>query len=200
MTDKRIAGPIAGAFLGSFYGPTGLAIGWTIGSYATAETTNTIVQNTLADLRIQTATYGTPIKEVFGRQIVAGTIIWSVPRELVTNTTEVSKNNEVTTTTYLGTFAIGICEGPIKGISRVWKDGTLDVDALNASSPSTIPNLPGELYLGTTTQLPDATIESYEGAGEVPAFRNTAYMVFNQFNLGADGRIPNWEFEVWREL
>ena len=52
-----------------------------------------------------------------------------------------------------------------------------------------------ELYLGTEDQLPDPTIESYEGVGTAtcPAYRGLAYIVFHDFQLEKYGnRIPNF--------
>jgi hypothetical protein len=52
-------------------------------------------------------------------------------------------------------------------------------------------------YLGTSDQMPDPTIESWEGVGEVPAFRGTAYVVFKRLLLTDFGnRVPALEFLV----
>ena len=49
-----------------------------------------------------------------------------------------------------------------------------------------------QIYLGSETQEPDPTIESFEGAGDVPAFRGTAYLVFSDLQLERFGnRRPN---------
>lgn len=54
-----------------------------------------------------------------------------------------------------------------------------------------------EVYLGSETQEPDPIIESYEGAGNVPAFRGTAYIVFRNLPLGNYGNaIPQIAAEV----
>ena len=52
-------------------------------------------------------------------------------------------------------------------------------------------------YRGTNDQLPDPTIESYEGANAIP-YRNTAYVVFHNLPLEKFGnRIPNLSFEIF---
>lgn len=53
------------------------------------------------------------------------------------------------------------------------------------------------VYPGDFTQLPDPTIESYLGAGNVPGYRGTAYVVIRGLKL-ADygGRLPNLKFLV----
>lgn len=55
------------------------------------------------------------------------------------------------------------------------------------------------LYTGTADQLPDPTIEAVEGVGNVPAFRDLAYVVFHERQLQDDQarRHPQWRFEVW---
>jgi len=50
------------------------------------------------------------------------------------------------------------------------------------------------LYYGTQDQLPDPLIESFEGVGDVPGYRGTAYVVVTRLKLGDFGnRVPNFE-------
>lgn len=152
----------------------------------------------IGDLRLQTSTEGAPLPDAFGRLRLAGQVIWStrLRMEVATSTQNVGGKGvgggqKVTTTTYLyyGNFAIGICEGPIVGISRVWADGKL----LDRST------LPHRVYPGTDDQQPDPLIETKEGAA--PAYRGTAYIVFEDLPLEDFGnRIPQFEFEVFRRL
>ena len=60
------------------------------------------------------------------------------------------------------------------------------------------PNYGGlAIYLGTDTQMPDPTIQAYMGAGAVPGYRNTAYVVFDQLVLTNYGNtVPTMTFEV----
>ncbi|MHC1758330.1 MAG: phage tail protein [Negativicutes bacterium] len=54
-----------------------------------------------------------------------------------------------------------------------------------------------QLHLGTEAQTADSIIEAVEGAGNVPAYRGLAYIVFQDFPLHDFGwRIPNLTFEV----
>jgi hypothetical protein len=152
----------------------------------------------IGDLRLQTSTEGAPIPDAFGRLRLAGQVIWStrLRMEVSTSTQKaggkgVGGGQKVTTTSYLyyGNFAIAICEGPIIGIGRVWADGKL----LDRST------LPHRVYRGTGDQQPDPLIETKEGAA--PAYRGTAYIVFEALPLEDFGnRIPQFEFEVFRRL
>jgi len=102
----------------------------------------------ISDLRIQTSTESSPIPEGYGRFRIAGQVIWATRLLMEVNTeTETvggkggGGRTEVTTTTrlYFGNFAIGLCEGPIAGIGRVWADGKpLDLTGIvyRAMSPS----------------------------------------------------------------
>lgn len=55
-------------------------------------------------------------------------------------------------------------------------------------------------YTGSTTQTADSLIESHEGAGEVPAFRNIAYVVMNRLALQDFGnRIPQFSFLIKKD-
>lgn len=47
-----------------------------------------------------------------------------------------------------------------------------------------------QVYLGGTGQSPDPTIESFEGAGNVPAWRGTAYIVLTNLALAEFGNFP----------
>ncbi|WP_106753333.1 baseplate multidomain protein megatron [Pannonibacter carbonis] len=152
----------------------------------------------IGDLRLQTSTEGAPLPDGFGRLRLAGQVIWAtrLRMEVATSSRNVGGKGmgggqKVTTTTYLyyGNFAIGICEGPIVGIGRIWADGKL----LDRS------RLPHRVYRGTRVQQPDPLIETKEGAA--PAFRGTAYIVFEDLALEDFGnRIPQFEFEVFRRL
>lgn len=129
--------------------------------------------------------------------------------------------------TYSVNVAIGIGEGghaPINHIRRIWADADLIYDASDdgtllerlqqnlhdSDDPiaqafiDAIRALSAQLdftfYPGDEDQLPDPLIESYEGVGEVPAFRGLAYVVFQNFQLEKYGnRIPNFRFEVTTE-
>ncbi|MEL7028179.1 MAG: glycoside hydrolase/phage tail family protein [Pseudomonadota bacterium] len=100
---------------------------------------------------------------------------------------------ETTVTEYLYSvsFAVGLCEGEIDRIGRVWADG----------KPISLSEYTVRIYRGTEAQAPDSAIEAVEGAGEAPAFRGLAYAVFEDLPLKAFGnRVPQLTFEVLRSL
>ena len=55
------------------------------------------------------------------------------------------------------------------------------------------------IYTGAADQLPDPKMEAIEGAGMVPAYRGTAYVVIEDLDLSPYGnRLPQFSFEVVR--
>lgn len=199
---------------GAALAPAGWAsVGWTVGTVAgnlLFGKTNRQVQEgpRLNDLRVQAATYGVGIPYVTGTIKLAGNLIWtSGITEVVTESTESAGGkggggNEITTRTYsyVASFAIGVAEGPIAGLRRIWAEGELiyDANATDVNAIAAAGAIGGQItvYTGSSTQLPDPTIESHLGAGNVPAHRGLAYVVFTQYDITRWGRIPNLEFEI----
>jgi hypothetical protein len=192
----------AGAAVGYLVGgPTGASIGWTLGSaFSSNGGADSMSASQVGDLRVQTSQYGVVIPVCVGKQRVSGNVFWAADKVPHTTETEVGGKGGggggavTTSTTYSVSMAIGICKGPILGVSRVWADGKLIIDATNDAKP-----LIGNLYLGNNSQLADATMTNALGAGEVPAYRGLAYIVLDNFDLGVTGRIPNFSFEVLKE-
>lgn len=144
-----------------------------------------------ADLQIQTSTEGAPIPMVYGRMRLAGQLIWAARfnETSVTRSSGGGKGGGPKTTEYRYSvsFAVGVCEGEIGGIGRIWADGGLL--ALDGAR--------WRVHTGAEDQPPDPLIEAVEGAGAAPAYRGLAYVVFEDLPLEAFGnRIPNLSFEV----
>jgi hypothetical protein len=193
----------AGAALGSVFGPVGSAIGQAVGALAGASldraligSGTTVTGARLATARIPGADEGTPVTRLYGTARIGGTLFWATRfEEEVTAERSGGKafGSGTTTTTYnyYANFAAGLCEGPVTAIRRVWADGQeLDLSAIEM-----------RLYRGTADQMPDPLIEAKQGAGNAPAYRNTAYVVFERLPLDDFGnRIPVLQFEVVRAI
>lgn len=116
-----------------------------------------------------------------------------------------------TTYSYTQSVAVGLCEGPIGGILRIWENGMLVYDIraqlpletdTNYANRLTVAATYAEtftLHLGTEDQMPDATIEAVQGIGNVPGFRGLAYIVFPQRKLQEAQalRHPSFRYEVF---
>ncbi|MEN9856853.1 MAG: hypothetical protein RLZZ157_1979, partial [Pseudomonadota bacterium] len=176
------------------FGPVGGFIGALVGSAidnaaASALTPARIMPSRLAGLKVQTSQEGTPIPIVYGRFRVAGQIIWASKfKESSTQRRVGGKGGQrVVERSYSISFAIGLCEGPIEGLGQVWVNG----------ERFDLATTPHRLYLGSDSQMPDPLIEALEGLSQAPAFRDLAYIVFEDFGLSAyNDRIPQFSFEI----
>lgn len=138
------------------------------------------------DLQVQVSTSGAPIAIVYGTYRVAGNVIWS------TKLKEGSGG-------YTVDMAVGLCEGPITTVRRIWADGKLyyDITPNNTGPTSLFRAGSMRLYVGDETQTPDPLMEADKGGGNVPGHRGLAYMVFGTLQLSKFGnKIPNLTFEV----
>lgn len=184
--------PAVGAAVGYVIGgPTGAQLGWVAGSaYVTSQ--QEIVQGQVGDLRVQTASYGGNIPIVFGKQRVAGNVIWADEKKTYEIKNRQGKGGPKTVNYgYTISMGIAICKGPILGVSRIWANNDLIVDSRDEMKP-----LIGELYLGTDTQVADPTYQTLVGAANAPAYRGLAWISLTNFDLGLGGVIPNFTFEV----
>jgi hypothetical protein len=155
-----------------------------------------------ADVKLQNSAYGLAIPWNYSMFRQSGNVIWISPPTKHSEDQGGKGGPTVTTYSYSVSCAIALCEGPIQGIRRIWANGKLIYDV---SNPSNFPQIAGSanmvnnftVYYGDESQLPDPVIESYEGAGNVSAFRGLAYVVFKDFDLSPYGSyIPQFSFEV----
>ena len=84
-----------------------------------------------------------------------------------------------------------MAQGEISGIRRIWADGK-ELDQTSVTV---------RIYKGTENQQPDPLIEARQGAGKAPAYRGTAYVVFEHLPVDDYGnRLPLLQFEVMRSV
>ncbi len=146
----------------------------------------------LKNLDVVTSTEGAPIPRVFGRMRLAGQVIWATRfKETATDTSAGGGKGGPSTTTrtyaYSVSVAIALCEGEIAGIGRLWADGQpMNLDAVQY-----------RLHRGTEDQPPDPLIAAL--TPDTPAYRGTAYIVFEDLPLDPYGnRLPQITAEVRR--
>lgn len=195
----------AGAMLGAGVGGTVLGLsGAVIGRAIGATIGRAIDQRILGGgsepvdigridrLRLTGASEGAGIGQIWGRMRVGGQVVWAteftetVRRRRTGKGTPKPKINEYS---YSVSLAIGLCEGEILRVGRIWADGN-EISALDLNM---------RVYTGAEDQLPDPLIEAVEGAGKAPAYRGLAYVVIEDLELAAYGnRVPQFSFEVVR--
>ncbi len=191
---------------------TGAAIGTQIGALAGSYIDNALfgasgsaraVQGPrLSDLHVTASTEGASIPRIYGRVRTGGQVIWATDISEVANTSQAggggkgsdssgSASTSSTNFAYFANFAVAVAEGEISGLGRVWANGR-EID---------LAQITHRLYTGSATQAPDSLIEAREGAGLAPAYRDTAYIVFENLPLAAYGnRLPQLAFEVYRSI
>ncbi|MBC7668823.1 MAG: glycoside hydrolase/phage tail family protein [Gemmatimonadaceae bacterium] len=179
---------------GAMFGPVGAAVGAVLGSVIDQAALDALtparqVGPRIPDLRLTGAAEGAPMAAVFGRARVAGQVIWAArfrERWVDGHAGGGGKGPRTTSAAYSLSFAVAVCEGPIDGIGRVWADG----------KPMDMAGVLMRVHTGAEDQAPDALISAVEG--DAPAYRGTAYVVFEDLPLGAYGnRPPQLSFEVF---
>ena len=197
------AGGASAAMLGFSIGAT---IGGIIGGIAFPGKLPTSEGPRLDNLRVQTSTYGVQITIGYGTIRTAGNVIDSsglVEHKTTTNQSAKGAPSQSTITyTYTNTFAVAFTEG-IGDIQQMWADGKIIFDASGASAITAFDTkdpkghvvkagLTCRVYRGDEIQLPDGSLESLHGVGNVPAYRGLIYVVFEDMLLTNFGnRIPN---------
>ncbi|WP_316859840.1 glycoside hydrolase/phage tail family protein [uncultured Cohaesibacter sp.] len=199
----KTAGSVIG---GALLGPVGAALGGALGATggylidSSLFGSSSSEGSSLSDLTVQTSTEGSPIPRIYGRARLTGQVIWAtnLVEEVTTRKSKtgsskggIGSSSKTTTYSYYANFAVGLCEGEIAYIGRVWANGTvLDLDDVTY-----------RVYRGTDTQKPDSFIEAKQGEGKAPAYRGLAYVVFEDLPLEDFGnRIPQLAFEVVRPI
>ncbi|MEZ5923918.1 MAG: glycoside hydrolase/phage tail family protein [Hyphomicrobiaceae bacterium] len=202
----------------SLFGTTvsGAAIGQAVGAIAgsyidqalfgSSGQTRIVEGPRLSELGVMASTEGASIPRLYGRARLAGQMIWAT--DFVEEAYDASEppppskglaglggSSQPTTTRieyrYFANIALAICEGPITGIGRVWADG----------QPINLGAYTHRIYLGDDSQVPDSLIEAIQGPGKAPAYRGTAYIVFERLPLEPFGnRLPQLSFEVFRAV
>ena len=188
-------------------GPVGGVIGRAAGSAlggalsGSGRKTRFVEGPRLSDVAGITSTEGDPIPRVYGRARIGGCLIWATrPLEVANTSVEraasPSKGSSGPRTVrtayaYFANIAVGLCEGEIAAIRRIWADGT-EIDRTRLTI---------RVHTGTADQAPDPLIVAKEGADDAPAYRGLAYVVFEGLPLADFGnRLPQFTFEVVRPV
>ena len=200
---QAVGGIIGGAVGFAVGGPTGALYGFQIGSGVGGIVDPPVVQGQqIGELAVQTSKEGGSRAIVFGTaRPIGGNVIATTKPIIRKVKTKGGKGGPTTESeTVHRTYAIGICEGPITGVRRIWRDGKLvyfNGRPDFAQNNSKFLNK-ATIFNGTFDQTPSAVLSGALGA-DVTAFRGTAYMVMNNEDLtNVGGRIPEWTFEVVR--
>jgi hypothetical protein len=186
---------ISSVALGRF---AGALVGRSIDQRLLGQGSGVVETGRVSRLRLTGAGEGDAIPQIYGRMRTGGQVIWASEfRETVTvrrgqgggKGSPKPPTPDTREIRYSVSLALALCEGEISRVARVWADGTEIAPA----------SLNMRVYPGSRDQLPDPVIEAVEGAGNVPAYRGTAYVVIEDLDLTPFGaRVPQFSFEVCR--
>ncbi len=192
----------AGAALGAQLLPDGIGllgqtlggelIGRTLGSLAggaidTAVFGPGLEGPRLTHLHLMESRDGAGLPRIMGRMRRGGQLIWAARFREETRERGGKGGPTVTEYGYTASFAVALCEGPVQRVGRIWANGeVMDLTGVNV-----------RVYSGTEDQVADPLIEAVEGPGRAPAYRGTAYLVFEDLPLGPFGnRLPQISAEI----
>ncbi len=160
----------------------------------------------LGDDSVTDSTEGLDIPIIWGRDRLAGNIIWQGPRLEIPDTNTISGGGigkgggpEVTQTNYryYRSFAVDFGKFECDAVMRIWLNKRLVYDVRTTATGMKAPGLFLRIYRGTATQLPDSTMESFIGSGNVSARRGHTYIVFESLDVtDTGGRPPSVEAEI----
>lgn len=151
----------------------------------------------IADFQINTASYGEVVPEILGTTRVSGNIIdyEDFTAHEHSSTTRTGKggggsSHTEITYTYTVAAAIALCEGPIAGVGKVWRDKEI----------YTYPSEKIELTLfnGEQGQAPWPYMVSKHPDKALP-YSGLAYMA-GVVDLGERGSLPQFNFEIMGKL
>lgn len=199
---------IGGQFVGGLVGgPLGATVGRALGALAGSAVDAMLFgepdrrgpkRTAQNDVRLSGSSEGIGVPRLYGWSRLTGNIIWATELEVITTVTGgggggkgfAAPSQPVQTEDELiVSFAIGLCEGEVYRLGRIWADGQLlDTEGLTM-----------RFYSGSETQPVDGLIAAKQGAGNAPAYRGLCYIVFERLALKRFGnRIPALSVELCR--
>ena len=151
--------------------------------------------NKISTFTVNTAEYGTAVPEIYGTTRIGGNIIYyddfTAHEHKETHRAGKGGGKQTNITyTYSVAAIIGLCEGQIAGINRIWKD-------------KEVYNYPAEevglsLFDGASTQSPWSYVAQHHPDKSLP-YGGLAYMA-GVIDLGDSAAMPTYNFEVKGKL
>lgn len=147
----------------------------------------------VSSLRMQTSVYGRPIPIVYGKNRVAGNLIWAGDFKSIEHKSSQSAGGkgggggsiDSISYTYQTACTLALCEGPVQSIGTVWAGKT--TGTLATKGFTFAPGDQAQQAFGyVATNHPDQAL-AYQGTVTVSA---------GVLDLGTDTALPNFSFEV----
>lgn len=143
----------------------------------------------IASLQLQTSCWGRAIPLVYGMTRLAGNLLWYGDFKAIPHTQSTGGKGggggAYTTYTYQAAVVLGLCQGPISGVGRVWADKKV----------VTLSDIGAVAALGTATQSAPAWLTSGHPT-EALGYSLTANLSAQVYDLGQSGNLPTHTVEV----
>jgi len=147
----------------------------------------------LAGFNIQSSVFGKPVPLLFGRNRIAGNLIWygdfaAIPHTTSSSTSGGKGGGGITTSnttyTYQTSFLLGLAEGPVSAINNCWVDKEYHAGASAFTK-----------FLGSYSQTAWSYLSSAHPT-EALAYRGTAYVAAAGYDLGGSVVLGNHSFDI----
>lgn len=162
----------------------------------------TVIKGTrITDFTNTSASVGNVIPWGVGRFVAPGNVIWAPlpPKEQRKVVRQGKGGVKQETFTYTLSYSIAFSKGPIYGFWWIKRNGKI-VYTRDPNAPAEDQQYAAKwlqratLYNGGEDQLPDSTIESYEGMGQVTAHKDISSIVVEDDDVTNEGgAVPSYE-------
>lgn len=180
-----------------------------MGSWFLAKKQDTQQTQPMTALRVQSSVQGKPHPLLWGRNRLAGNLIWYGDFTSVqVNTGQGSSGGKGGVTggggkgqqgsisyTYNVSAALGLCEGPIVEVLTVWANKAIATATGRVGAGGAGQNLGFEVFIGDYSQTAWGYLASLH-PGEALNYRGLAYVAQAGIDLGSTTELSNYSFEV----
>lgn len=148
----------------------------------------------LSDMKVSSSTYGKGIAKVWGTMRVSGNVFWAMDieeREMSSGKKGAGMKKGEKPPEYYGNFAIGLCEGQVERILRVWADSNIIYDVLDPKRANKVGFQGNEEFRGYDPDRRTVTTGG-KGGGKGQNMHSQAGSMFTfRTYLGTETQLPD---------
>jgi hypothetical protein len=191
---------LAGAAIGSFFGPAGAQIGFALGSFVGSSLFGPKPKGpTPLDSKWQGVEYGSPVSWYSGTMRLSMVPIYMGDKIPVAQTTEAGKGGSdvVTGYEYYADVMMLVAARESDALLEIFKEGKLAWSNRTSASARTLLNSQNaehweelRFYGGAEGQEPDPDYEAAKGIGLAPAYLGWTTIFFKRLRLNSAAQIP----------
>jgi len=143
-------------------------------------------------VRVQTSAYGMVIPVVFGTNRSPANMIWGGDFTAIPHSTSMNVGkggsgggSGSTTYTYTISFAMGLCEGEIAGVGKIWE----------AKKKYAAPFGSMVVFTGIVPQTPWTYLQT-KHPEQALSYSGIAYVAYPNYDMGTSNSLPNFTYEI----